>query len=79
MRSIFHIPIIPLALLLHLTSCLEHAQPVQTVVANDFADALGWTPKPTVLPGIPALGRMRRRDDPVPSGTCGYVTQDECQ
>ena len=55
---------------------LERAMPTQTVFADDHADILGWTPKPT---NLPVMGRMRRRDEPIPSGTCGYVSESECE
>lgn len=56
--------------------CLDYSLPFQTAVADDQLDILGWTPKPTA---VPAMGRMLRRDQPRPSGTCGYVTGNKCK
>jgi hypothetical protein len=64
-----------LAVSIHSTICLDGHLPAQTVYADDRADLLGWTPKPTALPEFKGL--IKR--DPVPSGTCGYVTNDEGQ
>ena len=52
---------------------VEFFSPLQTLVALDAPDVLGWTPLPTAAPYFYA-----KRQDTTVQETCGYISGNRC-